>query len=65
MLKRTLVINTIISVILGGAAAAFLQLAVAMSSTYFGVLAICSAIGCMLNILCGPNRKEKEEDKKE
>ena len=65
MMKRTIVINIIISVILGGATGSFMQLAVSMSSTYFGVLAIGSAIGCVLNILCGPDKQKKDEDKKE
>ena len=65
MMKRTLVINIIISVILGGASCSFMQLAVSMSSTYFGVLAIGAGIGCFLNTLCGPDKKKREEDKKE
>lgn len=62
-MKRTLVINIIISAILGGASGSFMQLAVSMSNTYLGVLAIGSAIGCILNMLCGPDKEKKEKDK--
>ena len=62
MLKRTRTVNTIISVILGITSGSFIQLAVSMSSTYFGVLGIISAIGALLNIICGPEKKPNTEE---
>ena len=66
MMKRTLGINIIISSVLGGAVGSFVKLAVSQSSLWYAIFAIFATIGCVLNILCGPDTsKEKNNEDKE
>ena len=67
MMKRTARINVIISSVLGGAVGCFIQLAVSQSSRWYAILAVAATIGCVLNILCGPDASEEKnnQDKEE
>lgn len=61
MMKRSNGVHWFICLVLGGAVGSFLSLAVSMSSFYYGVLTIFAVIGCVLNIICGPDTKGKSD----
>lgn len=65
MMKRSNGVHLFICVVLGGAVGVFLNLAVSLSSFYYGVLTILAVIGCVLNTICGPDTKGKSDSNEE
>lgn len=60
-MKRTKFVNNSISFILGLVTGAFIQLAISAANTFFAILAILTAIGAIINTLCGPDTMYKEK----
>ncbi|MBR3002291.1 MAG: hypothetical protein IKF38_01805 [Clostridia bacterium] len=58
-MKRSWVVNCLVSSVLGCAAGSFLNLAVSFSSIYYGILAVLAILAATLNIACGPDKKDK------
>ena len=65
MMKRSNLVHTFITIVLGLTAGSFISLAVSLSSIYCGVLAMLAAAALVLHAICGAYEESNSNNDEE